>query len=359
MRNSFRLVLAVPLLVLVLGYFLLGIPETGLFSVTYEPPSPEVEALAIATTMTPEAEQLFYKQSPQIAPKETFHSLCRKVKRNVEKTVLLGCFTSDGYQGNIVIQQVMDERLEGTMEVVAAHELLHAAYQKLNRRERKDLGLRLESAAAGIKDSFLAPVIEEYKKGDRDIYRNELHSYLGTELEELGDPELERYYQRYFSNRQAVIAFSKQSRRTLVALESQANELMPEIDRLEAILKQEERALKLASDDLDYWAQTLDRMRSDLVSLRRSAEDYLRGGSSSLVSQFEQAQTQFNAEVRAYNAQIASHRARVDQFNQDYEVYKQKIQTYNELNQNKRDILDTLKFDGGPMNINVSPVESE
>ena len=129
MRKSSRLIWAVPLLVLVLGSILWGKPDLDLFSVTYEPSSPEIEALAIATTMTPDAQQLFYKQDPQIASKESFHSLCSKVERNTEKTVLLGCFTSDGYQGNIVIQSVTDSRLEGTMEVVAAHELLHAAYQ--------------------------------------------------------------------------------------------------------------------------------------------------------------------------------------------------------------------------------------
>jgi phage shock protein A len=354
MRSPIRLFLAV--LLLILGsYYTLGSSEVGFWPTTYKPSSPEIAALAIATTMTEDAQQLFYKQEPEIAPKSQFHSLCSKVQRNVEETVLLGCFTSDGYRGKIIIQSVTDSRLEGTMEVVAAHELLHAVYQKLSRREREDLEPRLAKAAKQVKDSFLLPVIESYREGDVDIYHNELHSYLGTELDDLGDPELEKHYQKYFSDRLQVVELSKRSRSTLTDLDSQAGELVPEIDRLETQLQQEESTLKTMADDLDYRANRLNELKSSLLSLQRQAEDALRNGDSSLVSQFESAQENFNAEVREYNYQVESHRNRVTQFNQDYEVYRQKIQSYNQLNQNKRDILDTLK----PSNVNVSNVEPE
>lgn len=356
MRSSTRLLLAVPL-VMVGAAYALASSDIGFLQTTYEPSSPEIEALALATTMTPDAQQVFYQQDPKIAPKSQFHSLCSKVHRNLEETVLLGCFTSNGHRGNIIIQSVTDHRLEGTMEVVAAHELLHAVYQKLSRREREELAPRLVKAAEQVDDSFLLPIIEGYQKGNRRIYHNELHSYLGTELEDLGDPKLEQHYQKYFSDRQQVVALSKQSRSTLTKLDSQADQLVSEIDQLEINLQQEETTLKTMSDDLDYQARRLDNFKSELLGLRRQTEASLSNGDSSLVSQFEREQEQFNSEVREYNYQVESHRNRVAEFNQDFEIYQQKIQTYNQLNQNKREILDTLKFSSSE--VNVSALESE
>ncbi|MEM9136588.1 MAG: hypothetical protein AAGB01_04470 [Cyanobacteria bacterium P01_F01_bin.42] len=350
MRKSVQLVLLLPLLVLVLGYLVFGSPENGLFRSTYRPSSPEIEALAVATTMTPDAQQLFYRQKPQVASKENFHSLCNKVERNREKTVLLGCFTSNGYRGNIVIQSITDSRLEGTMEVVAAHELLHAAYQKLSRKERKALAPKLEQAAERVDDSFLSPVIEAYQQGDRQTYRNELHSYLGTELANLGDPSLEAYYQKYFSDRQAIIAFSKRSRQELRKIEAQAEKLADEIDGLEARLKSEESSLQSLANDLDYRAQNLEQMRLELLSLQRQAESALLRGQRGVVDQFKRAQERFNSEVRFYNRQVESQQERVARFNQDFERYRQKIQTYNQLNQDKNEIIAPLKLDSAGAN---------
>ena len=134
----------------------------------------------------------------------------------------------------------------------------------------ESLGSRLAQAAERVEDSFLLPVIQGYQKGDRDTYHNELHSYLGTELEDLGDPELEKHYQQYFSDRQQVVALSKRSRSTLTDLDSQADQLVPEIDRLEANLQQEEAILKTMADDLDYSANRLASLEIGSLELETS-----------------------------------------------------------------------------------------
>ena len=355
MRGSVRTLLAIPL-VLMGSYYFLETTDGGLFKRTYEPSSPEIEQLAIATSMTAEARQIFYKQNPQIASKQEFHRLCRGTNHNPEKTVLLGCFIHRGGQGNIFIQSVTDSRLQGTIEVVAAHEMLHAAYRNLSIEERKELAPKLQKAAESVTDSFLLPVIQEYEKGPTEIYFNELHSYLGTELKSLSNPELEAYYQKYFVDRQKVVALSTQSRRVLIQLESQADSLSTEIDRLETILQQEEQALKSLSNQLDQTSQYLEILKTNLIQTKGAAEQALRRGNSSLVSQFEQQQAEYNSEVRYFNSSVEAHRERVDAFNRDFEIYKQKIETFNQLNQNKREILDTLKLDAS--NSTLLPVLS-
>lgn len=344
MRGSVRTLFAIPFVVMG-GYYFLDSPYAAIFERTYEPPSPEIERLAIATSMTEEARQIFYKQNPQIAPKEEFHRVCSRTNHNPSKTVLLGCFIQRGNRGNIFIQSVTDSRLQGTIEVVAAHEMLHAAYQKLSFEERRTIAPKLQKAADSVTDSFLVPIIKEYEKGLTEIYFNELHSYLGTELKSFADPELEAYYRRYFEDRQKVVALAKQSRSVLTQIESQADQLGAEIDQLENNLQQEEQQLKALALSLDQQARQLESLKVSLLQTKNNAELALRRGDASLVSFFDRQQNQYNNQVRDFNASVESHRRRVDFFNQDYEVYKQKIESFNQLNENKREILDTLKLD--------------
>jgi hypothetical protein len=311
----------------------------------YKPSSPEVERLAIATTMTPEAQQLFYQQNPQIVPKQSFHTLCHKASHALEKAIILGCYSRKGYRGRILIQAVSDERLEGTMEVTAAHEMLHAAYNELSEAERSRLAPKLKTARQWVKDPRLLELLKRYEAGDSATYVNELHSHLGVELSDLGDPQLEKHYRKYFLDRQQVVALAQRSQSTLNQIETQANQLKPEIETLEASLKEEATLIRQISNELKTSAQNLERMQSDLMNLKQRAEQSLRQGDPSLVSEFERTQSLYNAEVSDYNIQVQESQDRVARFNQQVESYEQKIDAYNQLVQTEKSILSTLEVD--------------
>jgi hypothetical protein len=312
----------------------------------YQPPSPEIEQLATATTMTPEAQQLFYQQEPQIVPKQSFHTQCRKTSHALKKAIILGCYSRNPYRGQILIQAVSDERLQGTMEVTAAHEMLHAAYDKLTEDERNWLAPKLKTARQWVKEPRLLAILKQYESGDSVIYLNELHSHLGVELSELGDPQLEKYYQKYFFDRQQVVALAQSSQSTLSQLEAQTNQLKPEIEILDASLKEEATLIRQVFDELKTREQNLAWMQSDLMNLKEQAEQLIRQGDPSLVSEFELAKSRYNAEVSDYNRWVQEHQDRVDQFNQQVESYEQKINAYNQLVETGQSILSTLEVDG-------------
>lgn len=320
----------------------------------YKPSSPKIEKLAIDTTMTPKAQQLFYKQEPRIESKKIFHKLCRKAGHNTEKTILLGCFTSNGYEGSIIIQSVTDPRLAGMMEMVAAHEMLHAAYQKLGNEERSQLASQLKRAAKQVKDEHLLAVLKEYETGDQDLYVNELHSHLGTSLANLGDPELEEYYRQYFRDRKQVVAFSDRSRSVLSEIESQVDQLEPELNRLEVNLQEEKDYIQRTEDDLKASYRDLERMKANLGNLKQQAEASLSRGDDRLVNDFEQARSRFNAEVGEFNWQAQQLQSRISQFNQQFEAYTQKVDFYNELAATNRSILSSIKL--APSEVKVQPV---
>jgi len=329
---------------------------TQIIPTSYKPSSPQIEQLAVDTSMTPKAQQLFYQQDPRIESKQMFHELCRNVEHNPEKTILLGCFTSNGYQGNIVLQSVTDPRLAGTMEVVAAHEMLHAAYQQLTAKERFRLAPQLKQAAQRVTETNLQAVLQEYAAGDPDIYVNELHSHLGTSLADLGNPELEEYYRQYFRDRQQVVTFAQQSRSVLSQIETQVQELEPELNALEGALKTEKNAIERTEDDLKASMQNLERMESNLTNLKQQTEAALSRGDTNLINQFEQERSRFNAAVQNFNGQVQTLQNRIDQFNQQFAAYSQKVDVYNQLAATNRSILSSIKLESSAVKAKpVSP----
>lgn len=323
---------------------------------TDEPSSPQIKQLAIDTTMTLKARQLFYQQDPRIEPKAAFHKLCRKAGESTEKTILLGCFTSNGHRGNIIIQSVTDPRLAGMMEMVAAHEMLHAAYQQLSAQERARLSPKLKQAAQRVTDDHLLAILKEYEVGDPDIYVNELHSHLGTTLANLGDPELETYYRQYFRDRKQVVAFAQRSRRVLSQIDSQVQQLEPELNALEVTLQTEKDSIQRTEDDLKASFQNLEQMKSNLTHLKQQAEASLRQGDASLVDPFEQERSRFNAAVRDFNGQVQELQGRITQFNQQFAAYTQKVDIYNQLAATNRSILSAIKLNRSEVRVEtVSP----
>src|SRR3989344_8252533 len=99
----------------------------------YQPPA-DVSGLAEKTTMTDPAKRLFYVNHPQILgdPKK-FQEECPQY----EQTIVLGCYHND--QSGIFIYDIKEEKLNGIKEVTAAHEMLHAQYERLNDKDKKNV----------------------------------------------------------------------------------------------------------------------------------------------------------------------------------------------------------------------------
>ncbi len=325
------------------------------FNLVPKPPSAEVERLAQATTMTPLAQRLFYRQSPTVENRSTFLAQCQ----SSEDAIVLGCYLelkqvdSEGrllphrfLDGKIVIQLIDDPQFAGTMEVAAAHEMLHAAYAQLDESQRVELGQQLQAALAQVENKRLLRVLADYETGDVERYYHELHAHLGTELKTFSNPALETHYQRYFRDRQRVVAFAERSVRVLTEFDQQAEALELEIEDFELQLTQSQTELednanhlREASRDLDFQKDALDRLRVD-------AEAALRAGdfrADQLVDQFKRDQLTFNHEVELHNAQVQQHEQRIERFKTKRQDYQEAVESYNQIAQETRKVLEGLK----------------
>jgi hypothetical protein len=305
------------------------------------PTSPAIKRLAEQSLMTPAAQRLFYRQHPTIESKDTFLEQCKVP----DKSIMLGCFVRRGRTGKIVVQQITDPRLKGTMEVTAAHEMLHAAYERLSPGERDDLSQRLTKAATRVQDSRLKSVLDDYQARDIALYHNELHSHLGTELGNLGDAKLEQHYQRYFNDRHRLVALAQRSGSVLKQLDDQAERLKPQIEQLEAELQQLEPQIKRSEAGLKASQQNLAQLEAELSATKESAEAAFRAQSVQayqLAGRFEQQKAELNQQVGQHNDRAEIQQNRIASFNAKVKDYKQMINDYNKVARESHNILDSL-----------------
>ncbi len=313
------------------------------------PPAPEVERLAQATAMTPRAKRIFYRQQPTIESRDVFLEQCGP--SGLEGGVILGCYIKKMIgdrllKGKIVIKDIDQPELAGTMEVTAAHEMLHAVYAQLSEDEKDKLFEQLKVARKQVTDKRLLKILADYEAEGEERYRNELYAHLGTELKEFDDPELAAHFQRYFRDRQPIIALVEKSAQVVTQFDEAAAVLEAEIERLEAKLEQSRQALEANADRLSQLSRALDLEKTELLSTRTAAEAALQAGdfrADQLIDQFKRGQLAFNQEVEDYNHEIKLHKENVERFDQRVAEYHQEVDIYNQLAQDTRKVLEGLQ----------------
>lgn len=187
-------------------------------------PSQAVEEITKKAKLTDSAKFTFYATHPAIESSDAFNQHCERREAN---SPILGCYAAN----RIYIFDVTDERLKGIKAVTAAHELLHAEYDRLPESERQ----RLEPLLRAAYEKVVTPELEErmkyYEKTEPGEEFNELHSILGTEFVSLG-PELEDHYRQYFHDRQAVVTLHEKVERVFSDLSKEASRLADQIEQL-------------------------------------------------------------------------------------------------------------------------------
>jgi chromosome segregation ATPase len=254
----------------------------------YQPPQ-AITQLATDTTMNDHTRRLFYVYHPALEDKTAFVQSCKLA----EKTIVLGCYVPS--QG-IYLSNITDERLAGVIQVTAAHETLHAAYDRLSDSDKSKVDAMVTSAYSQVTDKRIRETMDAYRKSGADT-TNELHSILGTEVRNL-PPDLEAYYSRYFKDRKAIVAYSEkyeqafdERQKAVDSYDQQLATIKGQIDGAEATLASQEATLKT------------ERGRLDALLSAKQYEAYNAGVPG------------FNAQVAAYNTSVRKIRGLIDQYN--------------------------------------------
>lgn len=207
-------------------------------------PTKEIVQLANNAGLNDTGKFYFYTGQPSLESAQNFNNLC---KRAESTTSILGCYSNN----RIYIYNVTDIRLDGVHEVTAAHETLHAIYQRLSVADKSKVNKLLESEYNKIKgNKDYSTRMEFYERTEPDQIYNELFSVVGTEIVDI-NPELESFYNKYFSNRQKVLDLNTKYLSVFNQLKSQAEIIRQEIDRLETVINQDTAQYNLDVEKLN------------------------------------------------------------------------------------------------------------
>ncbi len=264
-------------------------------------PSTEIKALATDTRMTDYGRKLFYVHNPQIEDQATFNSTCT----HFEQTIVLGCYIT---HRSIHIYDVTDERLSGIKEVTAAHEMLHAAYDRLSDKERSRVDTMLLDFYESIKseNTRLAETVDSYNERDSSIVSNELHSIIPTEIRTL-PKELEDYYGQYFTDRSEVVTYAEKYESVFIQQQQRIESLSQQIKQLELELQSKRVELETEGRAIQAESNRLSELRNN-----NQVEEY-------------------NASVPGYNQRVNRYSSRADVFNGDIKRLNSLIEQFNEL----------------------------
>lgn len=269
--------------------------------------SAEASQLKYRLELTDSADFIYEASLPEVQSATEFNQSCGGANR--EHSIVLGCYTKQRFY----IFDIKDERLNGIKEVTAAHELLHALYERLTTREKEALNQQLQDTANSIDDERFQRTVAEYKSTEPEHVANELHSILATEIEVLPS-NLEQHYQKYFKDRQKIVAYAKQYESTFTSLEDQ----IKEYDQQLSDLRQKKDSLELSLSE-----------QQNEIEAEQNRLDNLRGTNS--VSEYNSAVPKFNRSIQDYNESVADLKRIISDYNELVEKRNALATTQNNL----------------------------
>lgn len=263
---------------------------------SYEP-SEAIVKLADDTYMSDKGRDIFYITDPQLQTEESFNENC-----SIDDfSIILGCFSA----GNIYVYDVNDPRIADVEEVTAAHEMLHAVYERLDAGEREEIDNLVRVELANITDQRLLDLVELYRSRNEETLNNEMHSIFGTELMSVS-LKLEEHYSQYFKDRQVVVSMAQNYASTFVDLQNQLQVYDDQLEALAAQIQDLDEQSKELKADIEQSGEELDRLLSDsnfdefnsVVPVHNQTVNQY----NSLISDSELVISQYNQLVRERNA---------------------------------------------------------
>lgn len=271
-------------------------------------PTSQIAKLSETASFSSEGQKLFYVHDPALLAKADFKGKCTVA----EKTIVLGCYLS---KEKIYVLDVDDARLEGVEQVTAAHEMLHAVYDRLSDKEKSALNTKLVTFYETLEDERLAKTIENYRNRDPSVVPNELHSILGTEVANLPS-ELEQHYSKYFLDRQVVVKLSE-------AYEAEFARREEQVEVYDAQLSDLSASIDAQESQITFLGEALAREQKNLQSFKNNPQAY-------------------NASVSGFNNQVESYNEQLGDLKRDIETYNSIVKKRNVIASEEQDLVNAI-----------------
>jgi chaperonin cofactor prefoldin len=282
-------------------------------------PSDTITSFAATTTMNTEGKFLFYSAQPSVEDQDAFNKSCPNY--SPDSTAILGCY--DGQK--IYIYDITDSRLNGIRDETAAYEMLHAAYKRITGSDKTRLDSLIEAEykkQATPETASTVAYFAKYEPGQRD---DELFSVIATQYPSIS-PDLEAYYSRYFTNRQALVTLYNQYSSVFTNLKTQSDSLYSQLTTLSASI--ESRTTQYDADS--------KQLSADIASFNARASS---GGFSS-TSDFDSERDALVTRSNQLDAERQAITDDINTYNTEYTQYQTISNEIESLNNSINSIKD-------------------
>lgn len=227
-------------------------------------PSSAIGGIRDSLKLTPLGELYFNSSQPSLQSASRFNQSC---PQSEVSNPVVGCYTNQ----LIYIYDVKNTKLDGIEETTAAHELLHAAYERMSENERAEVDAELQKAYKAVKTKELETRMAYYQKNEPGEENNELHSILGTEFAQLGSA-LEAHYAKFFTDRSEVLAYYQRYQAVfsniIMKLDTLAATINARTSSVSQRIRQYNRDSQALSGDVDEFKNRQFTDQSELDSAR-------------------------------------------------------------------------------------------
>jgi len=159
---------------------------------------PEMMSLADKAYMSDEAKIIFLRANPERIDDAQIEVECGQDTTNSSSALEGGCYDPST---NKIFLRDLPERFDDYEPVIAAHEMLHAAYYATEPDE--GVQKELQTMRKSIKDKLAL-----YDNNDEQTIIDETHSFVGSEIK-LSNSELVAYYSQYFYDQHSLVQLSE------------------------------------------------------------------------------------------------------------------------------------------------------
>lgn len=263
-------------------------------------PDEAMQEIEEALELTSTGRRIFAATQPVVEGANGFNEHCGEHDDDVS---VLGCYAD----GQIYIYRITDEQLALANKVTAAHELLHAVWERMSVSEQE----RVQEWLDEVRTQNAAWFADELETYDKEDEIEEIYTRAGTKLAEL--PEgLEEHYAKYFKNRGRIVEMYKAYEAPFEKLRSEISELYDEIERVRIEIENEREQYL---DDVDALDAKIDRFNvcANTANCFTTAEfNAQRSGLVAEREALEARRAQLNQKIDENNARIDEYIARQD-----------------------------------------------
>jgi len=168
---------------------------------------------------------------PTLHSPDTFDQSCPRREAGI---AVLGCYSVA--DDTIHLLDITDDTLTTLEPVVAAHEMLHAVWTRLDPVERTTVSAEIEKSFTSVGNPDLLSRLAPYESQTPAQRVAELFAILGTESGTV-TPALEEFYARYFDNRRACVDLAVSSANTIAEISSSIESVGGQILAVESTVK--------------------------------------------------------------------------------------------------------------------------